>query len=103
MADPQENAIGIPIVYEVQDKDGNPRDISSFTTHELVFQKPNKTVVVKPAVFFTDGTDGLLVYITVDGDLIPAGSFQVQAHLKNVTLEEYTGVDLFHCAKNLPR
>lgn|SRR5678816_1203076 len=103
MADPMQGAVGLPIVYQVQDKDGNPRDISTFTTHELVFQRPDKTVIVKPADFVSDGSDGQLQYTTVDGDLDLYGSFQTQAHLVKVGIEEYTEPAIFHVARNLPR
>jgi hypothetical protein len=108
---PQEGMIGLPIVYQVNtdqvDVNGDPipRDISSFTTHDLIFQKPDRTVVVKTAEFFTDGSDGLLVYTTINGDLVPGGLFEVQSHLANAdgSIDETTEVAIFHCNRNIPR
>ena len=72
--DAQQGSVGVTIVYQVLDSSGNPRDISSFTTHELVFCKPNETVLTRPATFQTTGVDGILSYTTVAGDLDPYGT-----------------------------
>lgn len=100
---PSENAIGLLILYEVQDAAGAARDISTFTTTELVFEKPDGTVVVKDVDFQTDGTDGLLAYTTADGDLTPWGSFKVQAHIANASYDECCDVAIFHVNKVLNR
>jgi hypothetical protein len=105
---PQENAIGLPIVYRVDsgqfDINGDPvpRDISGTTTHELVFRKPppDKSLMVKPATFVTDGNDGLLTITTIDGDLVPHGTFEVQAYLVKGAVQQYTEVSLFHVNAN---
>jgi len=103
----QENMVGLPIVYQVNTDqvDGNggpvPRNISAFTTKELIFRKPNGVKVTKTATFFTDGTDGLLLVTSIAGDLAPYGVFRVQAHLSNASLDETTEVDLFSIARNV--
>jgi hypothetical protein len=107
MAQPQEGAVGLTIIYQVNTDQVNvngdpvPRNISSFTTHDLVFKKPDGSKVVKPGAFVTDGSDGLLSYVTVAGDLVPNGSFRVQAHLVSATLDEMTETDLFHVCANV--
>ena len=41
-------------------EDGAAVDISSYTTRQFVFVKPDATEVTKTALFDTDGTDGVL-------------------------------------------
>jgi hypothetical protein len=49
------------------------------TSLEVLFTKPNKTVVTKTAVLHTDGIDGILKYIGVDGDIDLKGTWKIQA------------------------
>lgn len=103
MTYPQENAIGIPIEYTVLNADGTPKDISTAVGDKiLVFKKPNGERVEKIAAFKTTGSDGILTYTTQDGDLIPYGSWQVQAKIELPTgFDSPTEVALFHVYKNL--
>ena len=97
----QENAIGLPILYQVLDSAGNPRDITGFNTHELVFKKPNGTCITKAADFQNDGTDGILGYVTVSGDLNQSGAWQIQAHLANASFEGMTETAIFYVGRNV--
>ena len=54
-------------------------DISSATTKTLKFKKPSGTVLSKPGTFFTDGSDGILTYTSVSGDLDECGRWELQA------------------------
>lgn len=65
-------------------------DISSATTKEIKLQKPDETVLTKSAVFTTDGTDGLIEYVTVDGDIDQKGDWRVQAHIITPTQDYHT-------------
>ena len=56
-------------------------DVSAATTKEIVFGKPDGTVLTKAAAFFSDGTDGIIQYTTVSGDLSAAGDWSIQAHV----------------------
>jgi hypothetical protein len=104
---PQEGMIGLPIVYQVNtdqvDVNGDPvpRDISAFTTHELYFRKPDRTLAILDAEFVSDGSDGQLFVTTVEGDLVPSGSYLVQAHLADASVDEMTEVSLFHVSANI--
>jgi hypothetical protein len=96
----------IGTVFEITvkecDIDGNEVvvDISSVTTKKICFLKPNKSVLTVDAVFKTDGSDGILKYVTVADDLNVAGSWQKQAFLVfpatgswRSTLVDFTVVD----------
>ncbi len=66
--------------FRVTVYDGNVIvDIASASTMTLNFFKPDKTTLSKTAVHFTDGTDGILEYITISGDLDQAGKWKIQA------------------------
>lgn len=69
-------------------QDDTATDISSYTTKEFVFTKPDGTTTTKSASFVTDGSDGKLEYQFVDGDLDAAGLWRVHARVAK------TGVDL---------
>jgi hypothetical protein len=48
-------------------------DISSASRMEILFLLPSGKTRGRPAAFTTDGTDGLIQYTTVDGDIDEAG------------------------------
>jgi hypothetical protein len=59
----------------------SPVDISSATTKNILLQKPSGAILTKAGNFTTDGTDGLLDYTTISGDLDESGVWQIQAHV----------------------
>jgi hypothetical protein len=99
---PQENAIAIYIRYQVLDENEAPRDISGAIIKQLIFERPNKSILTVEGQFFTNGADGILQYITVEGDLIPDGIYQVQAELVMPGFNGRTEVRLFQVKRNLP-
>lgn len=56
---------------------GVPQDVSDATSKTITLHRPSPftDVKVKTLAFETDGTDGLLSYITADGDLDAAGDW----------------------------
>ena len=72
----------IGTVFEVTLMDGSSVvDLSSATTKELVFRKPDGVKLTKTAAFKTDGTDGIITYTSVTDDLDTAGTWRLQAHV----------------------
>jgi len=71
---------GLPIIVPFVDQDGTVVDISTATTKKVWLFDPNGTAVSKDAIFHTDGTDGLLKYVTVDGDLEVLGDWRAQGY-----------------------
>ena len=53
-------------------------NVSSATTRQLIFRKPDQSVLTKTASFTTDGTDGKIRYVTAPGDIDTAGQWIVQ-------------------------
>lgn len=60
---------------------GAPVDISSATTKQIKLRDPSGNVSTKTASFYSDGSDGIIQYTTVDGDLDEAGTWHLQAYL----------------------
>ncbi len=59
-------------------EDGEAVDISAATSMEIVFQPPSGISTRKTAVFFTDGSDGVMQYVTVADDLNIGGIWRLQ-------------------------
>lgn len=59
-------------------EDGTAVDISTATTKQIIFQPPSGVAVAQTAVFFTDGSDGIMQYVTVADDLNIGGIWRLQ-------------------------
>lgn len=68
-------------------QDGSARDVSTYTTKQFIFRDPDGTATTKTADFDTDGSDGILKYTTVDGDIDAAGNWKVAARIKKANVE----------------
>lgn len=56
-------------------------NISGATTKEIKLQKPDGTTLTKTASFFTDGSDGIITYDSIDGDLSIKGLWKIQGSI----------------------
>ena len=99
----QENTIGAPLTFTVlEPASTQAMDISLASVKNLIFKKPNGVRITKTNVpFATDGTDGKLKYITIDGDLAPAGKWAVQAYIVKPGIDGRTKEGLFDVLRNL--
>jgi len=66
----------------VTDKDGVLIDISTADTKFIYFHSPAGQNIKKDAEFFTDGTDGILQYVTIDGDIDVFGLWSLQGYVE---------------------
>lgn len=57
------------------------QNISTYTTRQFIFRKPDGTTVTKSATFATDGADGVLQYTVENGLIDSAGIWHVQARI----------------------
>lgn len=66
------------------DKDGLPIPVHTSTLKQIRFQKPEPdlTVLIKTAEFYTDGTDGVIQYTTVTGDIDYKGQWRIQGYVE---------------------
>lgn len=94
------NDVGTLIKLQVSEDDV-VLDISAATGLQFIFEKPDRTTVTKSALFLTDGTDGMLYYETIAGDIDLPGWWRVQAAF---TLGGWIGkssVEQFYVEKNI--
>lgn len=81
--------IGTRILITI--KEGNAEvDISSATIMEFIFKKKDGTILTVDADFETDGTDGVLEYITVEGDINQVGKWSVQPYIEMPNWQGHT-------------
>jgi len=62
-------------------QDGSGVNIASATTKKLIFKKPTGNTLTVTASFYTNGSDGVLSYISTSGDLNEAGLWRLQGHI----------------------
>lgn len=93
--------VGTLFKATILDEDGAVVDISSATTLEMIFKKPNDTSSTVAASLFTDGTDGIMSYPTVDGDLDIAGKWKIQCFAELDTGEWHSSILNFDVGCNL--
>jgi len=83
-------------------EDGNQFSIAdALTVKQIKFKKPDGTTVTKAASFTSDGSDGLLRYVTVDGDLDMTGAWQMQAYVEKLSWQGHSEIHYFHVHRNL--
>ena len=68
-------------------EDGSAVDISSYTPKEFIFTDPAGTSATKTAGFDSDGTDGILKYTVLTGEIDSAGDWYVSARIKKAGVE----------------
>jgi hypothetical protein len=76
----QKEAINVAVIATIVE-DGEVVDVSTVTTKELVFRKPNGTTLTKTASFFTDGTDGKIQYLAETDFFDVVGFWKVQGYV----------------------
>lgn len=92
----------IGTVFELTIKDGSSVvDVSSATTKQISFEKPDGVVEDHAASFTTDGTDGKIRYATIAGDLDTDGKWKIQGKIILPSGAWHTGVDSFQVHLNL--
>ena len=89
-------------VYDTTSAGGTTvADISGATTKKFTFKSPDGTTFEKTAVFTSDGTDGNIQYLSVDGDLNVAGTWNLQAYVATGAGTWSTSVGTFKVHENL--
>lgn len=91
--------IGTQFIITVTDN--TAVDISTATTKQFIFKKPDGTKLTVSASFYSDGTDGKLTYTTVDGDIDIAGTWKLQTLVVISDGTFYSDVTTFKVYSNL--
>ena len=82
----------------IRDQAGAVVDVSSAIaagTKEIIFKGPDGSLVTKPAVFQTNGTDGGIQYLKLAADFSVAGAWTMQGHVILADGEWYTSRSTF--------
>jgi hypothetical protein len=88
-ADLHLNDIGTQILITI--KEGNVAvDLSTAITMQFDFKRKDGTTFTVDADHYTDGTDGILEYITEAGDISQVGKWSVQPYLELPNWEGHT-------------
>ncbi len=93
--------IGTEFRITIVDEDGTAIDISSSSTKTVIFKKPDGTKLEKVASFVNSGTDGLLKYVTISGDLDLIGTWKIQAKVILPGGSWYSNFKSFKVYRNL--
>tara|TARA_R100001377_G_C3117860_1_gene84877 strand:+ start:218 stop:544 length:327 start_codon:yes stop_codon:yes gene_type:complete len=100
-----ENDIGTTFRVTVYDtnSDGTTKvaDINTASVKKMTFEKPDGQTFERVAVFTTNGSDGQIEYVSVDGDLVPAGNWKLQAYVKTSDGSWRTNSGSFKVYENL--
>ena len=89
-------------VYDTTSTGGTTvADISTATTKQFTFKRPDGTTFDRTAVFTAAGSDGNIQYLSVDGDLNVAGTWHLQAYVVTPAGNWNTSVGHFKVYENL--
>ena len=82
-------------------QDGSAVDISSYTTKKFILRNPVGATVEKTAIFDSDGTDGVLKYTILTGEIAVAGNWKVEARIAKTGAEITSNPHAFSVAERL--
>lgn len=90
---------GTIIEFQIRRNCDDIVDISSATTLQVLFMKPDRTTFIRPAIFSTTddssivpGSDGKMRYVLNPGDIDIAGDWFIQAYIEINNGAWYTSV-----------
>lgn len=77
----RQNDIGT--IFRITLKDnGVIADVSSATVKQIKLQDEDGVTITRTANFYSDGTDGIVQYTTIDGDLDSTGMWKIQVYIE---------------------
>lgn len=92
--------IGTRFYGTVQDS-GVVIDLSEAISVTMFFKKPDDTVLEVEAEVYGDGTDGIVQYFSVEGDLDMSGHWNVQTEVQLVNGTWKSNISTFYVYDNL--
>jgi hypothetical protein len=92
--------VGTPFKITVYDVDGVV-NLSSCTSKKIYLEKPSGETLEKTASFLTDGSDGIIQYLTIQGDIDEVGTWQIQAKIEFSNSKFSTDIQKFKVLRNL--
>lgn len=97
----QQNDAGVTFIVTVTEN-GTSLDISSATSIQFIFERPDGTLLTTAGVFFSNGTDGKVQYVTKSGDIDASGTWKYQVHVVTPSFDVHSDVGKFKVSANLP-
>ena len=85
----------------IQDSSNNAVDISDATGKLITFKKPDGSTLIKEAAFYTNGSDGIIQYTAVSGDIDTIGAWKIQAQVTTPSGLWSSSFDSFKVLRNL--
>lgn len=95
------NDIGTQFLTTVYDSNNNIVNLAPATTLQLLFKKPDGTMVTQTALLYTDGTDGKMYYNSAVGDLNQLGRWKLQGYVAIGSSIWYTDIQNFKVVENI--
>lgn len=94
---------GFPIRITLKDKanSNRPLPVDGATSKKFLFKKPGGTTTQVNADFYTNGSDGILVYDVVEGFIDEAGKWQVQAEIVDGDSVIHSDIENFEVGENI--
>ena len=78
-----------------------PVDLSTATTKEILFKHKTGVTFRRAGSFLTNGTDGYLTYVLVNGDIELQGKWELQVYLEFSTGHWHSSKATFEAATNI--
>lgn len=95
------NDKGTAFRVTIKDETGTAVDLSGGSAKYIIFEKPDRTIVSKDASFYTDGTDGVIQYVTESGFLDQPALWRLQGYVVESGGYWKTDIYEFRVHKNL--
>jgi hypothetical protein len=76
-------------------------NISSASNLTIYIKKPDSTLLAVTGTLYTDGTDGIMYYNSVSGDLDQSGIYKIQAKVTISSNVFYSSIGSFKVLCNL--
>lgn len=95
------NSIGVAFRATITTSSGTVMDVSTATLKQLWFKPPDSATITKTASFHTDGTDGIIQYVSESGFLSVPGKWRMQGYIEINSGTYPTSIQTFKVRSNL--
>lgn len=100
--DLQYGDIDVPLLLRIHRKNGDlETSMGSATNMQIILQPPGGSSRTKTATLYTDGSDGIIEYSTVSGDINQVGRWGIQGRFSLGGGPRRTSVRHFNVKRNL--
>jgi hypothetical protein len=99
-AEIHKNDIGTAFRITIIDENSVAVPLTISDTLYIIFKKPNDDVLQKTATIYS-ANEGIIEYITIDGDLNQTGPWKIQGYIRQGADEFYSSISSFKVWPNL--